>query len=550
MLKCIPLDSLKKVFRDEEPSGNFGGFSLLMGERGSFQAALYSDSDAELAFEIEGAELAFEFESGLQITAYDVVEIPSGLPMSTGENDDYYHVSKSGLYPDLLRPSDGTLHLTAGQWKSVWFEVAASCKPGQFKTAVGFYSVSKNGQETARIELDIEIIGATLPRQTLICTHWFHTDCLSTWYKVNVFSEEYWRIVENYVRCAVQHGVNFILTPLFTPPLDTAVGSERPTVQLVDVTVTGADSYAFGFDRLARWVEMCDRCGVKYFEMSHLFTQWGAMHAPKIVAEADGKIKQIFGWKTWAASQKYTTFLRQFARALNAFLDAQGIRERCFFHVSDEPGGNDLKAYKQRAALIKEIFPGYRVIDALSDFAFYQKGIIENPIPANNHIEPFIGQVPELWTYYCCGQHAEYVSNRFFSMPSQRNRVLGYQMYRFGVKGFLQWGYNFWYSRLSAREIDPFTESDADGYFPSGDSYVVYPGDGGQPLVSLRFKVFYDAIQDMRALQLLESLIGREKTVALLEAGTDGITFKSYPRDDEWHLRKREEINRAIANAI
>jgi hypothetical protein len=136
-----------------------------------------------------------------------------------------------------------------------------------------------------------------------------------------------------------------------------------------------------------------------------------------------------------------------------------------------------------------------------------------------NHIEPFAGKVPALWTYYCCSQHKDYVPNRFFSMPSLRNRVLGVLMYKYEVRGFLQWGYNFWYSQLSVREIDPFTVTDAGKAFPSGDAFVVYPGENGTPLLSLRLKVFYEALQDMRALQLLEQHIGRDATEALLEEG-------------------------------
>jgi len=139
------------------------------------------------------------------------------------------------------------------------------------------------------------------------------------------------------------------------------------------------------------------------------------------------------------------------------------------------------------------------------------------------------------------------VSNRFFAMPSERNRLLGLQLYKYGVKGFLQWGHNFWYSQFSRREIDPFKESDAGKAFPSGDAYVVYPGENGAPLNSLRLKVFYDALQDMRALQLLESLCGREKTLALLEKGLDvPLTFKFRPPEEEWLLQKRAEINEAI----
>ena len=40
-----------------------------------------------------------------------------------------------------------------------------------------------------------------------------------------------------------------LLTPVFTPPLDTAVGGERRTVQLVDVKAEG-NQYTFGFANL------------------------------------------------------------------------------------------------------------------------------------------------------------------------------------------------------------------------------------------------------------------------------------------------------------
>ena len=131
-------------------------------------------------------------------------------------------------------------------------------------------------------------------------------------------------------------------------------------------------------------------------------------------------------------------------------------------------------------------------------------------------------------------------------MPSQRNRVLGCQLYKYDVKGFLLWGFNFWYKRLSIGTVDPFTETDAGGFFPSGDSYVVYPGKDEKPLLSLRIKVFYDALQDMRAMQLLESMIGKEKVMEIVEKGIDPLEFDCYPQSDEWQLAMRENINEAI----
>ncbi|MDR1630034.1 MAG: DUF4091 domain-containing protein [Oscillospiraceae bacterium] len=121
-------------------------------------------------------------------------------------------------------------------------------------------------------------------------------------------------------------------------------------------------------------------------------------------------------------------------------------------------------------------------------------------------------------------------------------------MFRYDVKGFLQWGFNFWYSQYAKKELNPFEVSDAGGAFPSGDAYVTYPGEGGEPLVSLRLKQFYDGIQDMMALQLLATKIGREQVITLLESDVEApISFSQYPQDEAWLLNKREQINRAIA---
>ena len=51
-----------------------------------------------------------------------------------------------------------------------------------------------------------------------------------------------------------------ILTPLFTPALDTAVGIERTTTQLLDVRVENGN-YSFGFDRVKKWIDLCQPAG-------------------------------------------------------------------------------------------------------------------------------------------------------------------------------------------------------------------------------------------------------------------------------------------------
>ena len=71
--------------------------------------------------------------------------------------------------------------------------------------------------------------------------------------------------------------------------------------------------------------------------MAHLFTQWGAKCAPKIMVWEDGTLHHKFGWHTDAQSPEYADFLAQYLTALTDFLKEQGLQDKVFFHISDEP---------------------------------------------------------------------------------------------------------------------------------------------------------------------------------------------------------------------
>lgn len=536
-MKIIALSSLEKVFHDEAPSApEYKSFSMLKNERSSFQAAFCPEGGGRVTVTL-GGDLAAAAK------AYIVREVPVGLPCFENA-DDLYLRKAPGDYPDVLESVGGEFKAEGGNWYSVWVELSPNGGYiGSSELTVGI----RCGEESGEARVTVEVIDAELPEQSIICTEWYHSDCICNYYGIEPFSDEYWRINENFMRTAAIHGMNCILTPLFTPPLDTKVGGERRTVQLVKVRRAGG-KYYFDFTNLKKWIDLAQRCGIRYFEMSHFFTQWGAKHAPKIVAiDRKGREKKIFGWSTRTSSKAYDDFLRQFGSALVRFIDDNGIRERCFFHISDEPSLAHLKIYKQRAKLISEIFPGFTVIDALSNLEFYETGAVKQPIPCENEADEFFGKVPELWTYYCCGQGSEYMPNRFMSMPSLRNRVLGIIMYKYDVKGFLQWGYNFYNTQYSIKNIDPYKVTDAGGAFPSGDSFVVYPGKGGEAVPSLRLKVFYDAFQDAAALRLLESKLGREKVLEFIDKDLfKPLTFREYPHENDWLLETREKINQMI----
>jgi hypothetical protein len=228
------------------------------------------------------------------------------------------------------------------------------------------------------------------------------------------------------------------------------------------------------------------------------------------------------------------------------FLDGNHIKDKCRFHISDEPHPEDIEHFSRVADFVTGYIPGHLILDAVSKVDFYTKGICLNPVPSIADLTPFIEQnIENLWTYYCCGPW-ENAPNRYFNMPLARTRSLGLILYKYNLCGFLHWGYNFWFKRYSRGSIDPFRTTDAGGEFPAGDPFLVYPGPEG-PIDSIRFEALREGFQDYYALKLLEKAIGRKETLTLLEDEIGyPVTDTAYPKTEEDFLRVRNMINKML----
>ncbi|MGO2368525.1 MAG: DUF4091 domain-containing protein [Serratia sp. (in: enterobacteria)] len=495
-------------------------------------------------------ELRYRLEGPLAeyISVRQVQSVPSHFPCYA-ETDENYLRTEPGLFPDPLAPvTDCRFFAATHYYGSLWLTFTPPSTPvagGDSPLTLTLSDVATD-EVLASATLTLHIVPAVLPPQTLLHTEWLHSDCLADYYRLEVFSPEYWLAVRNFVRSAVNSGVNMLLTPIFTPPLDTAIGGERTTVQLVGVQQS-TQGYRFDFQRLAQWVDLAQEEGIEHFEIAPLFTQWGAAHAPKIMVEVEGQLRPLFGWHTDAHAQEYQQFLQALLPALTGWFRDRQLQQRVWFHISDEPTLENIAAYQRASMTLRPLLAGFHTFDALSDYAFYQQGLVETPVAATDHIEPFIeNRVPGLWAYYCCVQKTE-VANRFFAQPSARNRILGIQLYLYDITGFLHWGFNFYNSGHSREKLDPYAVTDCRNAFPSGDAFVVYPGDNREPVESLRLRVLHQGLQDMRALQLLESLTDRAAVEALIEQELGmRITFKHYPHQADPLLRLREAVNKRI----
>lgn len=537
--KTVQVSSLQRVFLDGRCDlTEHNCDSVLKGERYSYQIA-YKSSEKFFA------EIVIDSPLSQFITVRSVGNVPSELPVYESDCE-FCERNEPGLFPDVLFPIENNRVLIKRQnYYALWITVdlPKDTDAGDYEIKI---KLKKDGETISENIFGLHVINAVLPEQKLIYTQWFHSDSIANYYMIPVFCEKFWALVESFIKAAVHTGVNMLLTPVFTPPLDTEIGGERLTVQLVDVKLENG-KYSFGFDRFIRWVRLAQKCGIKYFEISHLFSQWGAKYTPKIVAEVNGSQKRIFGWETSSDSIEYAEFLSAFIPQLIKVIRSLGIEKSTFFHISDEPNEDQIESYSMAKSTVAPLLGDFPIIDALSDYSFYESEIINNPIPCTNDIESFIEKgFPHPWTYYCCGQGGK-LSNRFFGIPLSTTRIIGFQFFKYGIEGFLQWGFNFYNSQYSLRSIDPFAVTDADSAFPSGDSFTVYPGKSGA-IESVRSEVFYQALQDIRALTLLCDRIGKKRTIAAVEADFGIITFFDYPRGTGKMLKLRKSVNNYLDN--
>ena len=532
MFDLFTTSSLEKVLpRTSYTGSKINRFSALLGEIFSFQAVFAGD-EGYYTFETES-------DCETEIEVFYVKNVAVGLATHMRAYEDHDYIShSSGIYPDVLEPVDGNRVYVNNIYQAIWIKLRVCT--GIHSVKICFFNAK--GEKVSETGAEIHTVNAVLPEQELKYTQWFHTDCIADYYGFDIFSEELWVMTEKYLRLAHENGVNMILTPVFTPPLDTAVGHTRPTVQLVKIKKCG-DSYSFDFSLLHRFINLCRSIGFKYFEMPHLFAQWGEDATPKITAETYGIEKEIFGWNTKMSSPEYDRFLSEFLPALKNELKKAGVFENTYFHISDEPVKDKLESYYNARKIALKYLSDCKIIDAVSE-QLEGKGLFDIPVMSTTAISKNgCPDAKERWCYYCNADCIG-VSNRFVAMPSARNRSIGVQLYKFKMQGFLHWGYNFYYSRFSFFKVNPFLETDAGGAFPSGDSISAYPGRNG-PLSSIGLLVFNEALQDMRALKKLESYIGFDATVAFTEDILGTISFNKCFNDKQL-LDMRNKVNLKI----
>ncbi|MCK5802195.1 MAG: DUF4091 domain-containing protein [Lentisphaeria bacterium] len=436
-----------------------------------------------------------------------------------------------GYVPDPLF-DETFVDLASEETHAFWVTVvpAADATPGEHTLTITV-TPERGGSQKREAKVLLHTVRLA-PRQDFAITHWFYADSICDWYDVAPFSAEFWPLCEAYLKNYADHGLTMIYVPAFTPPLD---GVKRPT-QLLKVTDRGDGNYAFDWSDVKRWVELAKKSGLTEFEWTHPFTQWGVKHAIRIYHDQGLDERLLWPADTPATGTVYRNFLGQYLPELKTFLQAEGILDRTVFHVSDEPHNEDDKAnYVAARALLRELAPWMKTMDALTDVAYGHEHLTDMPVPSIRTAMQFHEQGIESWCYYCCGPRGAFLQ-RLMDTPLAKIWMHGLLFYRWPFKGFLHWGYNYWYRSQTRELIDPYSVQDGHKWpgWAYGDTFVVYPGPDG-PIDSLRWEVFAESLQDYQLLQAL-GVSRDDKLLAPLRA------FDDFPKTEAWRTNLRRAL--------
>lgn len=530
--ECWLSTSLKRWFPRSEPAVlKTLKLQALRGEQVSFQVCgrlSGGEAAAPMSVSVEGGE-----GLGLRLRRVGCVPVPhhnTATPLE--ELDGVGHIP--GYVPDVLF-EEAAATLAPNEVQSFWvtLRVPTDAAPGVHTLPVAVTI----GEKTSRLKVTVEALPTVLqPRRDFPVTQWFYTDSLCDWYKVDPWTKPLWALLGRYFDCYRGHGFDTLLTPLFTPPLD---GVKRPT-QLLRVTSEGKGRYGFDWSDVEKWVKLAKACGLAQFEWCHFFAQWGVKHALRVYEGQGLEERLLWAPETGATSATYRGFLSQLLPELHNFLKAKRLLNSSFFHVSDEPHGEEHKGnYVAARAMLQELAPWIRTMDALSEIDYGREGLTDMPIPSIGVTRQYWQEGIASWTYFCCGPRGKFL-NRLHDTPLPKLRLAGWLFHRFQRLGFLHWGFNYWYKSQTRQLIDPFAVTDGLAWpgWAYGDTMLVYPGAEG-PLESIRGQVFAESLQDLALLQTA----GIDPDGKLLAPLND---FNDYPKDEAWFWQARGKVLKSL----
>jgi len=385
-------------------------------------------------------------------------------------------------FPDYLAEQDETT-VEKDKYKSVFLtvKIPRDADAGTYTGSI----TAKTNEGDKSLPLRLTVYPLTLPDERhLMVTEWYTTGRFQKFHGIDSSDpEQFYQMLGVYASNMAEHRQNVF----------------RVSLDLISSKLSEDGKLKFDFSRFDKWAQIFwDTGRMNLLETGFVATFGQGGWSSREIVLRDFRVEKESTSRMITVPGK--EFLPQFLPALENHLREKGWLDKTVFHIADEPSNHNVMSWREASQFVHEHAPALRRIDAIETTHCFNR--LEIWVPKLDYLATWYDtyekarqQGCELW-FYTVGifQKGSY-PNKTVDVPLIESRILHWLNYRFGLKGYLHWGFNSWTD-------DPFN---APGEH-RGDGWHVYPKKDGL-INSLRWEQMRNGIQDYEYLWMLENKI-------------------------------------------
>lgn len=415
---------------------------------------------------------------------------------------------------DVARDLDGGNVLPGRGAFYFRISVAPDAKPGQYDCRL----MVRLAEESFSITVQLTVFSAVVPdagQGRFGMVNWLNLDHVQKQHNLERGSEDFWAVVKRYMENQLDMRSNHLM-------LSSGVPVRDKEGKVID----------FDFSEAVREGNMALEAGYRYI--------YGGFVARFIKWDEE---RHFLLWDREVDCSSFEGYrqLKIYFSKLWGIVQEQNWEKNYMQCMVDEPQFPNSEHYRILAGICRKCMPGVVIHDPVESTEL--GGAVDiwcvKQAVFDKHLEQFqklqaIGE--EMWIY-TCGFPSGWMMNRVLDLPLLVSRLPMWMCCGYDVKGFLHWGYNAY-----SDKGDPFMNTcySANGstLMPSGNGFVVYPGDG-RPWYSMRGHLQRAAAEDA---ELLMQLLGKDEAAAKKLIGCICTNFLDYNSSVENFERVRHEL--------
>lgn len=416
--------------------------------------------------------------------------------------------SSPARFPDYLA-EEKEITLKKGKYQAILLTIRVSrdAKAGNYEGIVTIQTEKGNKS----LPLRLTTYPLTLPDERhLMVTEWYSTGRFQQFHGVDSSrSEQFYKMLKVYAENMADHRQNVF----------------RVSLGLIESSQDANGRLKFDFSRFDEWAEIFWNTGRMDLLETGFVARFGeGGWSSREVLLRDFRVRKESTNKRITVPGK--EYLRQFLPAFENHLRDKGWLQKTVFHIADEPSNHNVMDWRQASEYVHRYAPALRRIDAIETTHCFDR--LEIWVPKLDYLSTWYdvykkaqNQGSELWFYTVGIFQKGSLPNKTVDVPLIESRILHWLNYRFGLKGYLHWGFNSWTD-------DPFA---AVGKH-RGDGWHVYPKKDGL-INSLRWEQMRNGIQDYEYFWMLENKISKiretlsERLSKMIEPSRRGIEIAS-----------------------